>query len=111
MIFRTGSILIVGMCEESILNDIYYFLTNLLKTEFEHICQHLIDADQISLKNKKKNVRRKIINIMITDIDVPVKNVAKPQNIIFEEIVSDSNKDTTVKNPKKCSYKKNNLIV
>jgi len=88
MIFRTGSILIVGMCEENILNDVYYFLTNLLKTEFEHICQHLIDANHISLKNKKKNVRRKIINILITDTDASIKPVDKRQNIVFEEIIS-----------------------
>jgi hypothetical protein len=114
MIFRTGSILIVGMCEESILNDIYYFLTNLLKTEFEHICQHLIDPDQISLKNKKKNVRRKIINIIITEeenvqvVQSKFEKADKISNVIFEEIISDSNKDTTVKSLKKSSYKKNN---
>jgi hypothetical protein len=39
MIFRTGSVLIVGMCEEFVLQDIYNFLKALLKTEFKYICQ------------------------------------------------------------------------
>jgi hypothetical protein len=66
MIFRTGSVLIVGMCEENILNDIYGFLTNLLKTEFENICQGIIKNDPDSLKDKKKKVRRKTIMITTT---------------------------------------------
>jgi hypothetical protein len=64
MIFRTGSVLIVGMCEENVLNDIYAFLTQMLKTEFEHICQSLITSSM--LKDKKKKVRRKVIMIMTT---------------------------------------------
>jgi len=67
MIFRTGSVLIVGMCEENILNDIYTFLTNLLKNEFQDICQSLIVDTPIALKDKKKKVRRKIINITVID--------------------------------------------
>lgn len=66
MIFRTGSVLIVGMCEENVLNDIYAFLTRLLKTEFEHICQSLIEDSQAFLKDKKKKVRRKVVMIMTT---------------------------------------------
>ena len=62
MIFRTGSVLIVGMCEENVLNDIYAFLTQMLKTEFEHICQSLISSSM--LKDKKKKVRRKVVMIM-----------------------------------------------
>jgi hypothetical protein len=64
MIFRTGSVLIVGMCEENVLNDIYAFLTQLLKVEFEHICQSLIGSSL--LKDKKKKIRRKVVMIMTT---------------------------------------------
>ena len=64
MIFRTGSVLIVGMCEENILNDIYAFLTTMLKTEFDKICQSLIGASHNVLKDKKKKVRRKVVTIM-----------------------------------------------
>ena len=66
MIFRTGSVLIVGMCEENILNYIYDFLTNLLKTEFENICQSIITEEQQSLKDKKKKIRRKTVMITTT---------------------------------------------
>jgi len=62
MIFRTGSVLIVGMCDESVLHDIYHFLKSLLKEEFKYICQHLITEENV--KTKKKKIRKKIIHIM-----------------------------------------------
>jgi hypothetical protein len=65
MIFRTGSVLIVGMCDENILNDIYIFLVQLLKDEFNYICQKLIGNDLINSKNKKKKLRKKIINFSV----------------------------------------------
>ena len=34
MIFRTGSVLIVGKCNETILNYIYNFIKDLLAKEF-----------------------------------------------------------------------------
>lgn len=37
MIFRTGSILIVGHCNESILNEIYIFIKNILEVEYDSI--------------------------------------------------------------------------
>ena len=52
------------MCEENVLNDIYAFLTQLLKVEFEHICQSLIGSSL--LKDKKKKIRRKVVMIMTT---------------------------------------------
>ena len=61
MIFRTGSVLIVGMCNDSILFQIYDFLKNLLKIEFTNICQKVITADMISVKNNKRKIRKKII--------------------------------------------------
>ena len=63
MIFRTGSVLIVGMCDENILQEIYGFLKVLLKEEFKYICQKLITADNY-VKDKKKKIRKKIINIV-----------------------------------------------
>lgn len=65
MIFRTGSVLIVGMCDENVLYDIYNFLKALLKEEFKYICQQLI-SDYNTVKDKKKKVRRKTISV-ITD--------------------------------------------
>jgi len=63
MIFRTGSVLIVGMCDEYILQDIYQFLKALLKTEFKYICQKITTAADLTNKYKKKKIRRKTIQI------------------------------------------------
>ena len=63
MIFRTGSVLIVGMCTEDVLLEIYEFLKTLLKTEFKTIFQKIITAADNINKNKKRNVRKRIINI------------------------------------------------
>ena len=59
MIFRTGSILIVGKCNETILYKIYEFLKNILKEEYKEINQQNIEI--VTEKNKKKKIRKKII--------------------------------------------------
>ena len=59
MIFRTGSILIVGKCNEVILFKIYEFLKNILKEEYQEINQQNIEIT--AEKNKKKKIRKKII--------------------------------------------------
>jgi hypothetical protein len=64
MIFRTGSVLIVGMCDEQVLHDIYHFLKSLLKVEFNYICQQLIVEDKSYNKDKKKKIRKKVIHIL-----------------------------------------------
>jgi len=68
MIFRTGSVLIVGKCSEFILNEIYIFIKQLLVTEFTKICSKLKDADE-NLKIKtapKRKIRKKTI-VMINE--------------------------------------------
>ena len=37
MVFRTGSVLIVGKCSEKILHNIYNFLCTVFINEYEHI--------------------------------------------------------------------------
>jgi hypothetical protein len=65
MVFRTGSVLIVGMCEENVLVEIYKFLKTLLKAEFSKIYQGLIDMESHNnIKNKKKKIRKKLITIL-----------------------------------------------
>jgi hypothetical protein len=59
MIFRTGSILIVGKCNEIILFKIYEFLKIILKEEYKEINQQNIEI--APEKNKKKKIRKKII--------------------------------------------------
>jgi hypothetical protein len=68
MIFRTGSVLIVGKCDENVLITIYEFLKKILTIEFRNICQNYIPGDGIlplATKEKSKKIRRKsvIINV------------------------------------------------
>jgi hypothetical protein len=66
MIFRTGSVLIVGRCDEEVLMIIYEFLKIILVNEYKNIYQKhdkIIDD-----KNKKKKVRRKNILIEVENV-------------------------------------------
>ena len=68
MIFRTGSVLIVGRCDENVLFIIYEFLKIILNNEYKNICQQNIkptEEGSLVLKDKKKKVRRKNITIQI----------------------------------------------
>jgi hypothetical protein len=69
MIFRTGSVLIVGKCDESVLLVIYEFLKNLLIEEFSKIGQKKAKGEIINKYDKKKKIRKKQITIdIITNI-------------------------------------------
>ena len=61
MIFRTGSVLIVGRCGENVLHCIYDFLKKLLEVEYPEIGNHLN-----IMQPKKQNIklRRKVINVI-----------------------------------------------
>jgi len=61
MIFRTGSILIVGNCSKAILSIIYSFLVDILRREFKEI---QIKGEPKKVKKKKK-LRKQIIYIKI----------------------------------------------
>lgn len=64
MIFRTGSVLIVGKCDEDVLYIIYEFLKKILMTEYNKICQKNVKTnDSEIVKTKKKKIRRKNITI------------------------------------------------
>jgi TATA-box binding protein (TBP) (component of TFIID and TFIIIB) len=102
MIFRTGSVLIVGMCEENVLNDIYAFLTQMLKTEFEHICQSIITSSM--LKDKKKKVRRKVVMIMTTTdplTNVNLEPICYNHESSSSAIASKKEEDTVLEIPEK----------
>ena len=64
MVFRTGSILIVGMCDEKVLYDIYEFLKNLLINEFHEINQKVI-KEEVKVSKDKKKLRKKTLTIQI----------------------------------------------
>ena len=70
MIFRTGSILIVGMCEEIVLQTIYEFLKNILAIEYQQIHQKIGISGKEQLKDKKKKLRRKCILINVEPITI-----------------------------------------
>jgi hypothetical protein len=70
MIFRTGSILIVGKCNEEILHTIYRFICTILETEYTTIQMGDIPVPEVlvgvgsgSTETKTvKNSRKKKIN-------------------------------------------------
>ena len=61
MIFRTGSVLIVGKCSEPDIRMIYEFVKNILITEYEHINQITPVTDIV--KTKKQKIRKRTIQI------------------------------------------------
>jgi len=68
MIFRTGSVLIVGKCDENVLIIIYDFLKDILKAEYRNICQKYSTNNENNVTNNKdktKKIRRKNIIIEI----------------------------------------------
>ena len=66
MIFRTGSVLIVGRCDENVLMIIYEFLKIVLVNEYKNVCQKNIKTNENEpVKDKKKKIRRKNITIEI----------------------------------------------
>ena len=74
MIFRTGSVLIVGKCDESVLTIIYKFLTQILQDEYKNISQKNPNK-QVSQSGtelstyvdncKKKKIRKKNIIVSV----------------------------------------------
>lgn len=61
MIFRTGSVLIVGHCDEYILKQIYKYLVNIFKQEFQTINEGIVDINAIKKKSKPKQKKKSII--------------------------------------------------
>jgi hypothetical protein len=68
MIFRTGSVLIVGKCVESVLLLIYEFLKNILIVEYKLIRQRC-DGENAPpiVKDKKKKLRKKNIIVSVAE--------------------------------------------
>lgn len=63
MIFRTGSVLIVGKCNEKILYKIYDFIKNILKNEYTKISQKNMPSldDTVNNNKIKKKIKKKYI--------------------------------------------------
>ena len=62
MIFRTGSILIVGKCTEEILHNIYDFIKTILLKEYS---KFIIHEEKTVKKEKKKKIWKKNIHITL----------------------------------------------
>lgn len=71
MIFRTGSVLIVGKGDETMIRYIYEFIINILKTEYTSIRQINLMALEPELENKKlvdaKKIRKRRRKLIIID--------------------------------------------
>tara|TARA_Y100000389_G_scaffold204732_1_gene259281 strand:+ start:2902 stop:3957 length:1056 start_codon:yes stop_codon:yes gene_type:complete len=64
MIFRTGSILIVGKCDDYVLNNVYEYIKEILKNEYYEIVtqkSNEIQKKPKSLNIKSKNKKRTIL--------------------------------------------------
>ena len=64
MVFRTGSVLIVGRCDDNVIIIIYKFIKELLMDEYEHIHQRNTLTDNVNhvhVADKKKKTRKKQI--------------------------------------------------
>ena len=66
MIFRTGSILIVGMCDDNVLYVVYDFLKKILIDEYHKINQRVVQKDVVD-KTKDKKIRKKNILIVTSN--------------------------------------------
>ena len=64
MIFRTGSVLIVGKCDVEELEQIYLYLKNILIQEFQVICEHTTDSVPEKKIDKPRKQRKKHITIL-----------------------------------------------
>jgi hypothetical protein len=64
MIFRTGSVLIVGKCDEIILRDIYVFIKNILETQHEKIESKEAQVNPPTKTDEKKR-RTKMLKICV----------------------------------------------
>ena len=64
MIFRTGSVLVVGRCDDIMINDIYLFIKDILSKEYHNININnmMTDIDKQSKKNRSCKKKKLKIN-------------------------------------------------
>ena len=63
MIFRTGSVLIVGKCSEELLYQIYSFLCRVFETEYDEIKWISTEQFVTKIKDKTRKTRKKTIYV------------------------------------------------
>ena len=69
MIFRTGSVLIVGKCDDKALNKIYDVLKNILSIEYKNVFQLQNKLFNLEKGEKKKKIRKKTITIIQNQVN------------------------------------------
>ena len=74
MIFRTGSVLIVGKCNEDVLHEIYTFIRTMLETEYMTIGKCLVSTDASLEKKRVPKVRRKVLVFSQGGVQRPIKS-------------------------------------
>lgn len=77
MIFRTGSVLIVGKCGEDDIYEVYKKLKNIFKDEFKSIVVDNNDDEGVVIENKKgrNKALKKYKTIIKTDGQTPLANL------------------------------------
>jgi hypothetical protein len=60
MVFRTGSVLIVGKCSEEMLYEIYHFLCKMFETDYDEIKGVAIKSTAVK-NEKQRKIRKKTI--------------------------------------------------
>lgn len=99
MIFRTGSILIVGKCNEVDIHIIYNYVKKILTDEYTHIYQRNYQPTQpIAIVKKKKTIRRKKILVTETNPSVEEQIEAASAYSLKETSTSSLKKITEIKN-------------
>lgn len=70
MIFRTGSVLIVGRCDEATLNEAYQYVNQLLQDEYPKIANVMRSGrDPIHGRDKPKKPLRRYVSVVDDDND------------------------------------------
>jgi hypothetical protein len=85
MIFRTGSVLIMGKCKEYILFEMYDFISKLLIEKYESISQGNIENDKI-----EENLEKHIDIENVTKAKLKSKKNKKKITIIEEQVDENS---------------------
>lgn len=61
MVFRTGSVLIVGKCEKRVLMHVYDFIRDILEVNYGEIFQECSTIIEAKSNNSKRKIRKKIV--------------------------------------------------
>jgi len=111
MIFRTGSVLIVGKCDVDILTEVYNFLVNIFKIEFKSICQRIIYPNDNINKQKNKKIRKKTIYNSLDSTNINLTTLIQKKiyenTDILKEIEDIKQKCLPISSKKGYKFKKN----